>query len=170
MARVATRFGLGTIVTTGIIAALIFAGFEMLAAAMMMGAEAATMPLRMIGAMVLGAEALEPGYSLAIAALTGVIVHLVLSIFFTGLFAAVAPSMLAALGVGTTSGTLAAAGIVFGIVLWLANFYLVAPVAGWTWFPERTDPIIQMLAHAVFFGCVAGWMLGRRRSVIGPAF
>jgi hypothetical protein len=163
MARVAVRFGLGTIVATGISAGIIFAVFEMLAAAMLMGPEAAAMPLRMIGAMLLGAQALEPGYSLLTAAMTGVIVHIVLSIVFTAIFATIAPPVLAASGLALTSGTLAFAGIGFGIVLWLVNFYLVAPVAGWTWFPEQSDPVVQFLAHAFFFGAAAGWMLGRGR-------
>jgi hypothetical protein len=168
MARVAVRFGLGTIVAVGLIAGILFAAFEMLAAAILMGPEAAAMPLRMIGAIVLGASALEPSYSLATAAMTGVIVHLILSVLFTGIFAAIAPPILEASGLGTTSGTLAFAGVAFGIVLWLVNFYLVAPAAGWTWFPERTDPVVQFIAHAFLFGCPAGWMLGRGRPAIGP--
>src|SRR5688500_17064218 len=126
MAIVAVRFGLGTIVAAGIVAGIIFAAFEMLAAAALMGPDAAAMPLRMIGAMVLGAQALEPGYSLVTAAMTGVVVHLILSIIFTGAFAAGAPAMLEASGLGTTSGRLALAGIAYGIGLWLLNFYLVA--------------------------------------------
>ena len=169
MALVAVRFGLGTIVATGIVAGIIFAAFEMLAAAALMGPDAAAMPLRMIGAMVLGAQALEPGYPLMTAAMAGVVVHLVLSIIFTGVFAASAPAMLEASGLGTTSGILALAGIAYGLGLWLFNFYLVAPAAGWTWFPERTDPVVQFLAHALFFGCAMGWMLGReRRPAVGP--
>ena len=168
MARVAVRFGLGTIVVTGLIAGVVFAAFEMLAAAVLMGPEAAPMPLRMIGAMVLGAPALEPGYSLATAALAGGIVHLILSVLFAGIFVATAPPILEATGLGTTRGSLALAGIAFGIVLWLVNFYVIAPAAGWTWFPEGTDPVVQFLAHALFFGCTAGWMLDRGRPAIGP--
>ena len=165
MAAVAVRFRLGTIVATGIVAGIVFAAFEMFAAAMLMGPDAAVMPLRMIGAMVLGEQALDPGYPLLTAAMTGVVVHVILSIIFTGIFAAIAAPILAATGLGITSGTLAVAGTAFGIVLWLVNFYLVAPAAGWTWFPERTDPVVQFLAHAFFFGCTAGWMLGRGRSL-----
>jgi hypothetical protein len=170
MARVAVRFGLGTIVATGIIAGIIFAAFEMFAAALLMGPEGAAMPLRMIGAMVLGSTALDPGYSLAVAAMTGVVVHMVLSIAFAGVFAVIA-SFVAVTTAGevlTTARSLALAGIVFGIALWLVNFYGVAPLAGWTWFPERTDPVVQFLAHALFFGCPVGWMLGRPQPQIGP--
>jgi hypothetical protein len=168
MARVASRFDLGTIVVTGIVAALVFAAFEMLVAALQMGVDAAVMPLRMIGAMVLGPAALEPTFSLVNAAAAGVVVHVVLSIVFTAIFALMAPPLLAAMGVGSTSGSLAVAGAAFGVALWLVNFYLIAPAAGWIWFPERTDPIVQFVAHAAFFGGMAGWMLGRRRLVLSP--
>ena len=168
MTRVALRFDVGTIVVTGIVVALVFAAFEMVVAALQMGVEAATMPLRMIGAMVLGAAALEPAYPLLTAALAGVAVHVVLSIVFTAIFAAIAPSLLSVFGLSATSGNLAVAGVAFGVLLWLVNFYVIAPAAGWTWFPERTDPIVQAVAHAVFFGGLAGWMLGRRHSVLRP--
>jgi ammonia channel protein AmtB len=170
MARVASRFGLGSIVTTGIVAGIIFAVFEMLATAILMGPEAAVMPLRMIGAMALGPAALEPGYALEVAAMTGVIVHMILSVVFTGIFAAIA-SPLTSGAVGerlSASGSLALAGVIFGIVLWLMNFYVVAPVAGWAWFPERTNPVVQFLAHALFFGAPVGWMLARSRVLIRP--
>jgi hypothetical protein len=161
------RYGFGSTVATGVTAGLIFAVFEMLASALLMGFEAAVMPLRMIGAMVLGPEALDPGYSLGVAATAGVIVHLTLSIVFASIFAAIVSPM-AARAVPAGAGTLALAGVAFGIVLWLVNFYLVAPLAGWTWFPERTNPVVQFLAHAFFFGLPVGWMLGRSRAVIGP--
>lgn len=48
----------------GVVAGLVFAAFEMLASAFIAGAEAFFMPLRMIGAIALGPEALDPGYSL----------------------------------------------------------------------------------------------------------
>lgn len=172
MTRVAMRYGSGSIVAAGIVASIIFAVFEMVAAAILMGPEAAVMPLRMIGAMVLGPAALDPGYSLITAAMAGVIVHVILSILFTGIFAVIASAIAVTSGRErlSTPGSLALAGIVFGIALWLVNFYIVAPVAGWTWFPERTNPLVQFLAHAFFFGVPMGWMLGRTRVVIGPTF
>jgi hypothetical protein len=170
MTRLAVGFGLGTTVATGIVAGIAFAMFEIFAAAILMGPEAAVMPLRMIGAMVLGPDALDSGYSLEGAAMTGVIVHMVLSVVFAGIFVAIAsPIITATAGTRlTTAGSLALAGILFGTALWLVNFYVIAPLAGWTWFPERTNPVMQFLAHAFFFGCPVGWMLGRSRAAIGP--
>jgi hypothetical protein len=117
------------------------------------------MPLRMIGAIVLGAEALDPGYSLVTAAMTGVVVHMILSIVFAGIFAALAPVIMA--GFPATTGTLTVVGLFFGVALWLVNFYAIAPLAGWSWFPERSDPMVQFLAHTIFFGGPVGWMFSR---------
>lgn len=162
MTTLAVRFGIGPAIVGGIIGGLAFAAFEMTAAAVLMGPQTVFMPLRMIGAIVLGAQALDPGYSLITAAVAGVIVHMVLSIAFALMLAAVTPA-------AVTTGTLASIGVAFGIGLWLVNFYVIAPFAGWTWFPERTNPIVQFLAHAFFFGWPVGWYLGRSRPVTIPA-
>jgi hypothetical protein len=59
MVTVATKFGIGHVVAAGIIGGILFAAFEMLAAATLMGSQASFMPLRMIGAMLLGAGAVR---------------------------------------------------------------------------------------------------------------
>lgn len=168
MARVALQHGLGAITLTGVAAGLVFAIFEMVAAAMLMGAGAALMPLRMIGALVLGPAALDPGYSLAAAAMTGVIVHLVLSVTFTAVFTFIVSAIsTATLGeVVATPGSIVLAGVLFGVALWLVNFYIVAPAAGWTWFPEQTNAGVQFFAHGFFFGAPTGWILTRLRRVV----
>jgi len=162
MATLATRFGVGPAVVAGIIGGLIFAVFEMMAAAVMMGPGAAFMPLRMIGGIALGAQALDPSYPLITAAIAGVLVHMVLSIAFAIVFAVVVPATVA-------SGTLALLAIGFGIGLWIVNFFVIAPVAGWNWFPEQTNPVVQVVAHGLFFGLPVGWYLGRTRQIAVPA-
>jgi hypothetical protein len=57
-------------------------------------------------------------------------------------------------------------GIAFGILLWSVNFHAIAPAVGWWWFPGRTDPAVQIIAHGFFFGAVIGWLLGRTRRVV----
>lgn len=158
MVTVATKFGLRHVVAAGVIGGLIFAMFEMLAAALLQGLDAVFMPLRMIGGIVLGSAALDPTYSLLVAALVGVIVHLVLSIGFAFIFAAIVSPT-------ASEASLAGAGALFGTVLWLINFYVIAPIAGWTWFQEASV-IVQFLAHAFFFGCPLGWYLARSRTIV----
>jgi uncharacterized membrane protein YoaK (UPF0700 family) len=97
------------------------------------------------------------------AAIAGVIVHMVLSIAFAVVLAAVSPST-------ATTGTLVLLGIGFGIALWLVNFYAIAPIAGWTWFQEQTNPVVQFLAHhAFFFGAPVGWYVGSARPLAVPS-
>lgn len=136
----------------GIIAGLVFAVFEMAASAVMMGAEAATAPLRMIGAIALGEQALDPGYSILAAGLAGVTVHMILSIIYGAVFAAVAGG----LRPGPALIGLASA---YGFALWLLNFYLIAPAA-FPWFADA-DPAVQFVAHTFFFGSVLGFALWR---------
>lgn len=154
MVKVATRSALGQAVAAGVIAGLVFAAFEMLAAAVLMGPEAFFMPLKMIGAMALGPEAIYPDYPLIPAAAAGVLVHMILSVCFAVVFAAMTLRT-------ATVRTLIVLGIVFGTSLWLVNFYVVAPAMGWTWFPEATNPLVQFVAHAFFFACPVAWYLGR---------
>jgi hypothetical protein len=163
MAILMARTGFGPAITAGIIGGLVFAVFEVFAAAVMMGPEGAFMPLRMIGGIVLGEQALDPGYPLVTAALAGVLVHMVLSIGFAIVFAAIVPTTLG-------SGALATLGIGFGIALWIVNFFVIAPLAGWTWFPERTNPFVQVVAHGLFFGLPVGWYIARTRPILTAAF
>ena len=87
------------------------------------------MPLRMIGAMILGMEALDAGYPLMTAAIAGVAVHMVLSIAFAIAFAVVSPS-------SATTGTLVLLGIGCGTGPPQA-FFFGAPVG---WYVGRARP------------------------------
>lgn len=130
-----------------------FAMFEMVMAAILNGADAFFMPLRMIGAMLLGQQALQADYSLVAAALAGVGVHMVLSMMF-GLAVTAAARYVPALSASTT--TLLVWTGVAGLGLWIVNFYVIAPIAGWNWFPDDTNAVVQFFAHVFFFGTVLG--------------
>lgn len=145
----------------GIIAGIVFAMFEMVMAAILNGTGAFFMPLRMIGAIVLGEDALMSSYSLAGASITGVIVHMVMSMVFGMIFALIAGRVAA---MARSGGALIAAASVYGLLLWIVNFYLIAPVAGWDWFPDRTEEWVQFLAHTFMFGSVLGLYLERVRN------
>ena len=135
----------------GLVAGAVFALFEMVTAAILGGGDSFFMPLRMIGAMLLGAQALDPGYSLLAAAAAGLLVHGVLAALFGasfGLAISFAPV------VTRSNGSLVVAAAVFGFMLWVVNFYVIAPLAGWDWFPNGTDPLVQVVAHTFFYGAV----------------
>ncbi len=129
--------------------------FEMAVAAVKMGAlDAAWMPLRMIGATVLGEDALMPGYSLAKAATTGLLVHMMLSVAFGVTFAAL---LMAFSALRRSAVWLVGAATAYGLLLWLVNFYVIARVAGWDWFPDGADQFWQgFIAHTFVFGSLLG--------------
>lgn len=144
-------------VIAGAIAGIIFSIFEMAWGFVTGGMEMATAPLRMIGAIAVGPGAMEPSFPLLDAAVAGVAVHMVLSMIYGAVFA---------LGVGALApragaGALAIAGVVFGLALWVVNFYVIGPAAGWTWFADMTDPAVQAVAHGAFFGIPLGLYLSR---------
>jgi hypothetical protein len=143
----------------GIIAGIVFAAFEMIAAALMMGWDAFFMPLRMIGGIALGPAALEPSYSLLAAGFAGLIVHVILAAIYGAVFAAVFGGL-------RSAAADIALGAAFGLVLWVINFYVIAPLA-YPWFLEA-NPVVQAIAHIVFFGAVLGWYLSaaRRRAEV----
>jgi hypothetical protein len=142
----------------GIVAGIIFALFEMIMAAVQMGGEAFFMPLRMMGGILLGQQALAPETSLIVAGAAGVVVHMTLSAAYgagVALIATIVPQL--------RSGTLplVAWASAAGFALWIVNFYVIAPIAGWNWFPDGTDPVVQFVAHTFFFGTVLGIYLDR---------
>jgi hypothetical protein len=143
----------------GIVGGIIFAMFEMAWGYLQGGFDMGVAPLRMIGGIALGPQALEPSYSLVTAAAAGIVVHMVLSMIYGGAFA---------LGVGLIApragtGPIVVAGIVVGLALWVVNFFVIGPVAGWKWFADMTDPAIQAIAHGGFFGIPLGLYVARFR-------
>jgi hypothetical protein len=135
----------------GAIAGIVFALFEMIMAAALKGAFFG--PLRMISGIALGKEALQPSYGLATAVSVGSTVHMIDAIVFGvffGLIMAAVPML------ARSTATLVGATSVYGLVLWLVNFYLIAPAVGWNWFPAMTNPVVQFC-----FGTVLGYFLTR---------
>lgn len=142
----------------GVLAGIIFAMFEMIMAVVQMGGDAFFMPLRMIGGIGLGASALEPTTSLELAAGVGLAIHMMLSALF-GAGVAVVAAAIPAFRASTLA--LVTWASVAGLGLWLVNFYVIAPTAGWRWFPDMTDPVVQFVAHTIVFGALLGLYLDR---------
>ncbi len=149
-ARLGESIRIGVI--AGILAGIVFAMFEMVMAAVM--EQGFFAPLRMIGAIVLGEGALEPSYSVATAAPVGLVVHLAMSALYGGVFA------VAAAVLRLTGAALVAAATLYGLVLWLVNFFVIAPVL-FPWF-GMADDVVQFVAHVFFFGSVLGLVTAPR--------
>jgi hypothetical protein len=121
------------------------------------------MPPRMIGAMILGEQALQPAYAVSTASVVGVVIHFGLSVGFALLFIALAQPV----STMRSTDTLLVTGSIYGLVLWLMNFYLVAASFGWPWFAEQTNPLVQFLGHTYFYGWILGMHLSRE-SLVRP--
>jgi hypothetical protein len=159
--------------TGGVVAGLIFALFEMVAAAALTGANALFTPLRMVVAIARGPQVLAPDYPLTVIVLGGLSLHLMIAAVYGVIFSILA----AALRLARPSLALLAAASLYGLLLWLVNFYLIAPLA-FPWFTQ-TDPIVQCVAHTIFFGAALGLYLNqisasirraaRRRAIEQPS-
>lgn len=134
----------------GIVAAIGMMMAEMILAAAM-GMDA-FMPPRMIGGIVLGKSAMDPGTPLMMAALAGILVHMILSMVYGVIFAWLTVNIHAL----QTTTTVIVGGLIYGLVLWVVNFYVIAPPAGWVWFPTMANPVQQIISHAIGFGLVLG--------------
>ena len=142
----------------GIIAGIAFAMFEMVMALVLNGSDAFFMPLRMIGGIGLGQSALDPATSLLTAGGAGLVIHMILSMMY-GVVVAAVLSLIPQLS-GSRTAVLVSASVA-GFALWILNFYVFAQAFGWTWFPNNTNAAVQFVAHTFFFGTVLGFVLDR---------
>jgi predicted small integral membrane protein len=129
----------------GLVAGLIFGVMEVIGAAMM--GNPPLMPVRMFASVVLGEEAMMQT-PLSTAVPIGLIAHFALSAMF-GLVYGLINSRLSA-ATETSYGRQAVIGLVFGAMLWLVNFQIVARIL-YPWFLEAPQ-FLQMAMHAMFFG------------------
>ena len=120
----------------GILAGMVFAGVTMWFADSTGGK--ASMPLHMISTIVKGDKAMAAG-STGVG--LGLVVHLVLSALFGVLFALAVPRL-------RTNGTVALAGTLYGVLLYVVNFLILASLV-FTTFQDANQPF-ELFAHMVF--------------------
>jgi uncharacterized membrane protein YagU involved in acid resistance len=120
----------------GVLAGLVFAGVTMWFAHSTGGKP--DMPLRMISTIVKGDTAMAAGTT---SPALGAVVHVVLSALFGMVFALAVPRF-------RTNGTVALAGTVYGLLLYLVNFLVLSP-AVFTIFRNANQPF-EVFAHLVF--------------------
>lgn len=147
---------LGRTIVKGIIAGglagIVFAMFEMVVAAFMGNGFFA--PLRMIAAIVLGPSVLMASSPLLVPVIVGAIVHMMLSAIYGMLFVVAAHYVTI---LRRDAASLLIATSVFGLALWIVNFYVFSPLL-FRWF-ENTSPLVQSIAHTFFYGTVLGSLL-----------
>src|SRR5262245_35156740 len=127
------------------------AGLAYLAAQMMfsslLGLNGASASLQRIGGLLLGPDSVSPGRASTIEMAMGALIHLPLSMIYGALIGRLvrnrSPEASACLGAG------------IGLLLFVLNFFLIAPSA-FPWFLEVRN-VPTAFDHAVF-GAIAGWL------------
>lgn len=129
----------------GVISGVVFMMLEMLLVPMFLGGSPWAPP-RMIAAIAMGRDVLPPPATFdAGIMIVAIMIHMVLSIALGLVFALLAR--------GWTIGMAIVAGAVFGLVIYLFNFYVMTAV--FPWFADARH-WVSIVAHVVF-GLVLGW-------------
>ena len=99
-----------------------------------------------------------PSSSLLTAGGAGLVIHMLLSMLYGLVVAgvlALAPSL------SRTRVSTVVAASVAGFGLWILNFFILAGLFGWSWFPDSQNVVVQFVAHTVMFGSVLGLVVDR---------
>jgi hypothetical protein len=131
-------------ISFGIIAGIIFAVAQMLAAGVM--GEIGLMPLRMFASIVMGSGALT-STEVAMTVFLGMLVHLVLSAAFGAIYGLIEDRLSHDLRHSVAKQALF--GMVYGVLLWFVNYQLIARIM-YPWFLAPPQGI-QMMIHALCF-------------------
>lgn len=145
-------------VKAGLASGLIFLIMEMVMVPLFLGGSPWGPP-RMIGAIALGEGVLPPPapFDLMVV-MVAMVIHLVLSILFAIILAFILARVPAGMAI--------AVGAVFGLVLYLVNFYLLPSLGVFPWF-ENARNWVSIVSH-IAFGALAAWfymMWAGRRTV-----
>ncbi len=139
----------------GLIAGLVFIMVEMILVPTV-GGGSAFGPPRMIAAIVMGEGVLPPPATFEpVSFFVAMIVHFVLSALLGAIFAMIAGRL------NQSSTMLVVIGAIFGLVVYLVNFYGFTAVFPWF---EMARGWISIVAHLAF-GAVLGWWVARHRTV-----
>lgn len=140
-------------ITGGIIAGAVFLAFESLYA--LIAAGNLFGPLAMMASIPM--QTPPPQIGLGSAIVVGLITHAILSIGF-GVVATYVIGSVEQLRSSTATVLIATS--VFGLVLWLVNFYVLSGILGTPWFATAPSALWQgFIAHTFFFGTVLGGYL-----------
>jgi hypothetical protein len=132
-------------ISFGIVAGIVFAVAQMLAAGMM--GELGLMPLRMFASIVLGSHAMT-STDVAITVFIGMLVHFVLAGAFGAFYGIIEERF--ARDTRSSFGKQAAFGMVYAVLLWFVNYQVIARIM-YPWFLAPPQGI-QMMIHALCYG------------------
>ncbi len=114
----------------------------------------------MVAAIVMGPQVMESATSTSVGAilLWGMGLHLMYVIITGVLFA----TLIGFLSKIRRSGrAVFVSALLYTMILWLTNFYWLAPRLGWYWFPAMTQVWSEFILHVVVWGGVLGLYFSR---------
>lgn len=123
-------------------------------AAVLQGASV-LLPFRLFASVFLGEAALTPQVSPVTAVLVGLVAHFAIATAWGFVFGV----LTGVVRVIRSSGGLALVGALFGTLVWLIDFYVMAP-AFWPWF-AAANPVAQFIVHVLFYGVPLGLWVAR---------
>jgi hypothetical protein len=158
--RIEQRQSIRVGVVWGLVVGLFFAILEMIGAAAM--GQSALAPWRAFASVVLGRQALTTA-PLGTAFIVGVIAHFALSAIYGVAYALLSGAL--PKPTRQSFGQQAAVGLVFGVVLYVLNFHVIAP-ALYPWFREANQAW-QFVLHTIFFGLPLGLCMASSERRMG---
>jgi hypothetical protein len=138
----------------GLVGGLVAAIF-MTAVAVSSGSDA-WVAAKVAGTSFLGSRALQPGFD-AGAVLAGILGHLAVSAIWGALFGVLAATL--------PAPATMAAGVLWGMIVWLAMYYVVLPALGIAYVVSDTPLAVAAGQHVVFGVAVALTFVGLRRRL-----
>ncbi len=146
-----TKFNTSAAIKAGLLAGIVFMMLEMALVALIMG-QSPWAPPRMIAAIGLGDGVLPPPATFDLTMfLVAMAIHLILAVILALIFAAIVAKT------RWSAGSTALAGLVFGLVVYVVNFYVMTSV--FPWFAMARNGV-SIFSHAVF-GLVLGYAYHR---------
>ncbi|MHB1133735.1 MAG: DUF6789 family protein [Chloroflexota bacterium] len=139
----------------GILGGVAFALAQVVAA--VLAGQPSWQPLQLIASILMGDRVLMESDFTGQVLLAALLVHMVLSVTYGIILMLLAVAGFAVLAPGKS---MALVGMVFGLILWFINFYVIAPAA-FPWF-DRASTVVQLICHVVFYGGVLGAYIGVR--------
>lgn len=128
--------------------------------------EAPLLSFRAISSMVLGTQALVPGYPAATAVATGIALHLLFSVIYGVAFALFLSSIRQ---MGAPGSVLLVLGSIYAMILWVVNFLVFAPLLFPQLGPTSTSGVpasfwVGFSTGHIFYGVALGAYVAVARS------
>lgn len=156
-----TRLSVPAAIWAAVVAGLVFLVYEMVMTPLVMGMSPWA-PTRMIAAIAMGRDVLPPPDTFdAGVVVVAMLIHFMLSLVYGLVFATVAK--------GRHLGASTLLGAVFGLLLYLVNFYGFTSVFPWFGDARNWISVLGHILYGAILGAVYAWFANRTTGLIDSA-